>query len=509
MFREAWGTKSLEKEAEFNDFLEKNHMCISMELVTAVLGDHGQRPLDDYVVVTAVTELGNGKPKFYSTSEIIAFCRKWRLPTNHVWLFSTRKSVTSFFAAFDALCEEGIATSVCRALDEVADISVPVSSQSARDMENVLRDHPPPPCDGANLDLGLSLREICAAHRSNEEQQMRALLRSVGPSFCPSEVDWFGDESHPKNADKSVITKFLQSQPADYSTSKLQEMVRLMKEKRLPAAFKCYHNFHRADDISPDNLFYKLVVHVHSDSGFRRYQKEMRHMPSLWPLYRGFFVDINFENDGQREKDGLADGDVNLMIKLKFLTYKLRTFLIRNGLSILFKEGPAAYKTYYLRQMKIWGTSDGKQKELCKMLDECEAEPFLEQYAKRSPMNQILIGAAGNLVRTEDFLAIVDGDLDEEGDLLKKEGVTPATPEPAVKEAVQKDEGIPGCAKSALCKELLNAPGGFADDRPVHTLMGDLVKGKYWPKVADERRKKPQSIMLADKNAPNEDVWRQ
>ncbi|KAG7653470.1 tRNA ligase phosphodiesterase [Arabidopsis suecica] len=579
MFREAWGTKSLEKEEEFNDFLEKNRMCISMELVTAVLGDHGQRPLDDYVVVTAVTELGNGKPKFYSTSEIIAFCRKWRLPTNHVWLFSTRKSVTSFFAAFDALCEEGIATSVCRALDEVADISVPaskdhvkvqgeileglvariVSSQSARDMENVLRDHPPPPCDGADLDLGLSLREICAAHRSNEKQQMRALLRSVGPSFCPSEVDWFGDESHPKNADKSVITKFLQSQPADYSTSKLQEMVRLMKEKRLPAAFKCYHNFHRADDISPDNLFYKLVVHVHSDSGFRRYQKEMRHMPSLWPLYRGFFVDINLfksnkgrdlmalksidnavkdasENDGQREKDGLADGDANLMIKLKFLTYKLRTFLIRNGLSILFKEGPAAYKTYYLRQMKIWGTSDGKQKELCKMLDEwaayirrkcgndqlssstylSEAEPFLEQYAKRSPKNQILIGSAGNLVRTEDFLAIVDGDLDEEGDLVKKERVTPATPEPAVKEAVQKDEGlivffpgIPGCAKSALCKELLNAPGGFGDDRPVHTLMGDLVKGKYWPKVADERRKKPQSIMLADKNAPNEDVWRQ
>jgi hypothetical protein len=243
-----------------------------------------------------------------------------------------------------------------------------VSSQSSRDMENVLRDHPPPPCDGANLDLGLSLREICAAHRSNEKQQMRALLRSVGPSFCPSDVEWFGDESHPKSADKSVITKFLQSQPADYSTSKLQEMVRLMKEKRLPAAFKCYHNFHRAEDISPDNLFYKLVVHVHSDSGFRRYHKEMRHMPSLWPLYRGFFVDINLfksnkgrdlmalksidnasENDGRGEKDGLADDDANLMIKMKFLTYKLRTFLIRNGLSILFKDGAAAYKTYYLR----------------------------------------------------------------------------------------------------------------------------------------------------------------
>ncbi|XP_045805484.1 tRNA ligase 1-like isoform X3 [Trifolium pratense] len=52
--------------------LERNHrkhMCISMELVAAVLGDHGQRPHEDYVVATAVTELGNGKPKFYSTRD--------------------------------------------------------------------------------------------------------------------------------------------------------------------------------------------------------------------------------------------------------------------------------------------------------------------------------------------------------------------------------------------------------------------------------------------------------
>ncbi|XP_045809058.1 uncharacterized protein LOC123903183 [Trifolium pratense] len=52
--------------------LERNHrkhMCISMELVAAVLGDHGQHPHEDYVVVTTVTELGNGKPKFYSTRD--------------------------------------------------------------------------------------------------------------------------------------------------------------------------------------------------------------------------------------------------------------------------------------------------------------------------------------------------------------------------------------------------------------------------------------------------------
>lgn len=577
MFSEAWGTEASKKQAEFNDFLEKNHMCISMELVTAVLGDHGQRPLEDYVVVTAVTELGNGKPKFYSTPEIIAFCRKWRLPTNHVWLFSTRKSASSFFAAYDALCEEGTATSVCKTLDEIADISVPgskdhvkaqgeileglvarlVNHESSKQIEKILTKFPPPPADGAALDFGSSLREICAANRSDEKQQMKALLEGVGSSFCPDYADWFGTDAadiQSRNADKSVLSKFLQAHPADYSTKKLQELVRLVREKRYPAAFKCYHNFHKVDAISNDDLFYKMVIHVHSDSTFRRYQKEMRNRPGLWPLYRGFFVDINlFKADKEKvaeisknsvnergssgtEKDDFADEDANLMVKLKFLTYKLRTFLIRNGLSVLFKEGPGAYKAYYLRQMKIWGTSPGKQKELSKMLDEwavyirrkcgnkqlsssiylSEAEPFLEQFAKRSPQNQALIGSAGSLVRTEDFLAIVEGGQDEEGDLAS-ERVALSEPNISVKDTVPKDEGmivffpgIPGCAKSALCKELLNAQGGLlGDDRPVHSLMGDLIKGKYWQKVAEERKKKPKSIMLADKNAPNEEVWRQ
>ncbi|GAB4854981.1 hypothetical protein Ancab_023568 [Ancistrocladus abbreviatus] len=580
MFREAWSSLASKKEAEFNDFLERSRMCVSMELVTAVLGDHGQRPREDYAVVTAVTELGHGKPRFYSTPEVIAFCRKWRLPTNHVWLFSTRKSVTSFFAAYDALCEEGTATSVCKALDEVADITIPgskdhikaqgeileglvariVTRESAKQMEEVLRDFPPPPAEGAGFDLGPSLREICAANRSDEKQQIRALLESVGTSFCPDYADWFGKEAgdfHSRNVDRSVLTKFLQAHPADNSTAKLQELIRLMREKRYPAAFKCYYNFHRVDSLSKDNLYYKMVIHVHSDSAFRRYQKEMRHNPRLWPLYRGFFVDINlFKANKERAAeiakntnmghdfsagndtsgpDAFADEDANLMIKLKFLTYKLRTFLIRNGLPILFKDGPGAYRTYYLRQMNIWGTSTMKQKEMSKMLDEwavyirrkyghkqlksdiylSEAEPFLEQYAKRSPMNQVLVGSAGNLVRSEDFLAIVDG-VDEEGDLDKEREIAPLTPAPTIKESVTKEEGlivffpgIPGCAKSALCKELLNTPGGLGDDRPVKSLMGDLIKGRYWQKVAEERRKKPCSIMLADKNAPNEEVWRQ
>uniref|UniRef100_A0A1D1ZEG4 Glutamate-ammonia-ligase adenylyltransferase n=2 Tax=Anthurium amnicola TaxID=1678845 RepID=A0A1D1ZEG4_9ARAE len=585
MFREAWGNEAKKKQKEFNDFLEKNRICISMELVTAVLGDHGQRPIDDYVVVTAVTELGSGKPKFYSTPDVIAFCRKWRLPTNHVWLFSTRKSAASFFATYDALCEEGTATPVCKALDEVADISIPgskdhikvqgeileglvariVSPDSSKHLENVLREYPPPPLEGVGHDLGPSLREVCADNRSDEKEQIRALLQNVGSSMCPDNSDWFGSgtiAAHSRNVDRSVLSKFLQAHPADFSTAKLQEMVRLMRQRHFPAAFKCYHNFHKINCLATDNLDFKMVIHVHSDSVFRRYQQEMRHNRGLWPLYRGFFVDINMfkvskekaseltkdsnfllkningtsSNGTTAVTDSLADEDSNLMIKLKFLTYKLRTFLIRNGLPILFKDGPLAYKTYYLRQMKNWGTSAGKQRELSKMLDEwavyirrkcgqkqlssssylSEAELFLEQYAKRSKENQALIGCAGNLVRTEDFLAIIEGGRDEEGDIVREDDVAPPSPTPAVMDKVPKNEGlivffpgIPGCAKSALCKEILNTPGGFGDDRPVHSLMGDLIKGRYWQKVADERKKKPYTITLADKNAPNEEVWKQ
>lgn len=71
-----------------------------------------------------------------------------------------------------------------------------------------------------------------------------------------------------------------------------------------------------------------------------------------------------------------------------------------------------------------------------------EAEPFLEQYAKRSPQNQVLIGSAGSFVTAEDFLAIIEGGRDEEGDLEREWEVAPSSPGPYVKDSVPRDEGL-------------------------------------------------------------------
>eukprot|EP00250_Pteridium_aquilinum_P013800 c21581_g1_i1 orf=128-3352(+) len=559
-FQEAWGAQASQKQREFNDYLETFHLCISMELVTAVLGDHGQRPKQDYVVVTAVTDL-KGKPRFYATPDIIAFCLQWRLPTNHIWLFSSRKSATSFFTAFDALCEEGTASVVTRTLDEVADISLPaskshgevqgeileglvariVSPESTEKLQTMLKRFHLVDCkvDSDQLHLGKSLREICAQYKANEEEQIYALLKSVGPQMCSDWSDWTYN-----GGSNTCLSKFLKAKPVDHVTTKLQEMLRVLQDRKFQVRYPCRL---KSFDSKEQKTHYKMTVHVLNDFVFRNYQSEMRRNPDLWPLYRGFFIDVCLTHDKQKENsttslldklndlhidreqtNRLADESENLMLKLKFLPYKIRTFLIRNGLSTLFQSGFPAYRKYYLRQMRNWNTAPDKQRQLDGLLTEwaqyitgkcrgrglddrsylSEAEPFLERFAKRSLVNKKLVGYSGIVAGMQDFTNDVadDGDVSEQEvhtifeqrfEDLKGKGMIVFFP------------GIPGCGKSALCKELLHNPGGLADGRTMHTLMGDLVKGRYWPKLAQQRQQGPATaITLADKNAPNVEVWK-
>lgn len=96
---------------------------------------------------------------------------------------------------------------------------------------------------------------------------------------------------------------------------------------------------------------------------------------------------------------------------------------------------PICFRAVYIRRKC-------GHKQLSSAVYLSEAEPFLEQYAKRSPQNQALIGSAGNLVSSEDFLAIVEGGRDEEGDLEQEKDVERLSPSPAVKDTVTKDKGL-------------------------------------------------------------------
>lgn len=95
-----------------------------------------------------------------------------------------------------------------------------------------------------------------------------------------------------------------------------------------------------------------------------------------------------------------------------------------------------------------------------------EAEPFLEQYATRSPQNQVLVGAAGNLVRTENLLAIIEAGRDEEGD-IHHDVEAPSSPTHAAKDTVLKDEGLivffPGISFTSGCANLLSVVKHFCN----------------------------------------------
>lgn len=53
-----------------------------------------------------------------------------------------------------------------------------------------------------------------------------------------------------------------------------------------------------------------------------------------------------------------------------------------------------------------------------------------------------MIGSAGNLVSAEDFLAIIEGGRDEEGDLETEREIAPSSPAPSIKDSVPRDEGL-------------------------------------------------------------------
>ncbi|CAI5970002.1 unnamed protein product [Closterium sp. NIES-65] len=121
----SWGEGVVrQKQRELSEYLERHRMAVGMELVTAVLGDHGQRPLQDYVVVTAVTDMASHPPRFLSTPEVLRFCHTWRLPFNSYWLFHSTESCAQLFAAYNALSEEGTAHTVEDTLTSIADVTI-------------------------------------------------------------------------------------------------------------------------------------------------------------------------------------------------------------------------------------------------------------------------------------------------------------------------------------------------------------------------------------------------
>jgi len=136
---------------ECGRYVRSHRLTLAFEIVASkVLGDHGQRPRRDFLVLTAVAcrgpppattrnsdnADGNGgvgkadrtlnrpRERFYTTEELVRFAQKFRLPHNDCFAFTSPQSADRLFELYDASKAEGTASTVVPALQRCADAHV-------------------------------------------------------------------------------------------------------------------------------------------------------------------------------------------------------------------------------------------------------------------------------------------------------------------------------------------------------------------------------------------------
>ena len=96
------------KYSECSDEVESRRLTLSFEVVTSVLGQHGDIPRRDFLILTAIADRSNGG-RFFDTLELVEFAQKYRLPHNDFWLFQTFESCRTLFSLYDSSRETALA----------------------------------------------------------------------------------------------------------------------------------------------------------------------------------------------------------------------------------------------------------------------------------------------------------------------------------------------------------------------------------------------------------------
>ncbi len=117
-------TTNLEKEQKFlecSHYVETNRLTLSFEVVTSVLGHHGDLPSRDFLILIAVANRNDGVGTFFTTTQLMEFAQRFRLPHNDVWIFQSLESAKKLFHLYDTRREDGLADTVTKTLSDACD----------------------------------------------------------------------------------------------------------------------------------------------------------------------------------------------------------------------------------------------------------------------------------------------------------------------------------------------------------------------------------------------------
>lgn len=400
-----------EKYTACSDFIETNRLSLSFEVVSSCLGHHGDIPNRDYLILISVADRNSGN--FFSLSELIEFAQRFRLPHNDAWIFRSAKSSLELFELYDTSREIGMASGVIDSLNEASDGGIVKSmyphcvfqgdilegiviryvsysekdsnknefiermKQLCTDSEEILKLVPPSKNVLKTNDhvIGIDLRDL------SEDENFDGIVQKILSDYhgtAKKQISRFEDQcTHgemPRKIEmKEVASELLSRADVDHETRQIAKCIQTLSDLKVAVSYRL------VQETVGTIVRILCIVHVHHDASFQKYFIATKNSGGM-KLYRGFSIELITDDEGSThyDKDNnrtisdstsfeeihstMTDTDSNekqnmLMLKMKFLPYMVRTFICRNGLSILMKSGNAAFERYALSQLTRWKIS--------------------------------------------------------------------------------------------------------------------------------------------------------
>ena len=105
------------KYQECSDYIQKHRLTLSFEIITSVLGHHGDIPNTDFLILISISN--RSTQSFYTTSQLISFCHTFKLPHNDIWMIETKSCALKLFHLYDEMREYGLAKDVVEKLNDI------------------------------------------------------------------------------------------------------------------------------------------------------------------------------------------------------------------------------------------------------------------------------------------------------------------------------------------------------------------------------------------------------
>lgn len=350
--------------------------------------------------------------QFYTSQQLITFAQKFRLPHNDYWVFSTKNTASKLFQFYDDIREVGTAGIVIKGLDQLVvdwgqgkrTVSMRIASMYPHEeyqgdiLEGLVVRYVPFDGDSSSNEAFFgSLNELAVESKQYLSLLSEASERSQsinGPKQLEDFYSYEGDNKDAPDSLRRYLDGFSQCQRLEYTngieeagdwnvsswipgvvesdtsvdneTSQIIRLIQRLKDLNV----RVHYNLHKGDHCV-------CIIHVLHDASFKKYNFSRKEADML--LFRGFSIELIFD-DGVEDAPSSSsaasaeaehavvsntntDDSAQLMLKMKFLPYMVRTFGCRNGLKVLSESGVYAYERYTLGMLNRWGISHGSIKK--------------------------------------------------------------------------------------------------------------------------------------------------